>query len=310
MIGLCCQFLEESISPRGKVSHKNIIEENVLQYNRFLQNKYSNEQVIATWEKNIKTLNNVLPKIFNLGIKSFRLSSNYFPLYDQLGDSLINNNSIKQTLSSIGDFVIKNKMRVSCHPSQFVVLSSKSEAVIQNSISNLTHHAWMLDCMGLDLSPYYSINIHGGVKGEIKTLIDKTNQLPNNVKSRLTFENDERCFNVQNLFDIYKDTGVPITFDWHHDSFNDSNLNTDQKLKLIFESWGKVKPLMHLSNTEPEFQQSGSFTDKRKHSFYTHYIPDQLKEILNSNQCDCDWEFKGKNLAIFKAVEDFNLNLN
>ena len=96
----------------------------------------------------------------------------------------------------------------------------------------------------------------------------------------------------------------------HHDSFNDSNLNTDQKLKLIFESWGKVKPLMHLSNTEPEFQQSGSFTDKRKHSFYTHYIPGQLKEMLNSNQCYCNWEFKRKNLAIFKAVEDFNLNLN
>ena len=309
MIGLCCQFLEQSISPRGKVSYKNIIEENVLQYNRFLQKKYADEQIIATWEKNIKTLEQTLPKIFNLGIKSFRLSSNYFPLHDKMGDALEKNNKIKSILANIGSFIIKNNMRVSCHPSQFVVLSSKSEDVIQNSISNLTHHAWMLDSMGLDLSPYYSINIHGGVRGETKTLVDKTNQLPNNIKSRLTFENDERSFNVQQLHEVYKETGVPITFDWHHDTFNDSNLSIDQKLNLITESWGKIKPLMHLSNTEPEFAESGSFTDKRKHSFYTHYIPGPLKEMLNSNQCDCDWEFKGKNLAIFKAAEDFNLSI-
>ena len=94
MIGLCCQFLEQSISPRGKVSYKNIIEENVLQYNRFLQKKYADEQIIATWEKNIKTLEQTLPKIFNLGIKSFRLSSNYFPLHDKMGDALEKNNKI------------------------------------------------------------------------------------------------------------------------------------------------------------------------------------------------------------------------
>jgi len=52
-------------------------------------------------------------------------------------------------------------MRVTTHPSQFVVLSSLNPNVIKNSIEQLKHHAWIFDKMGLDESPYYLINIHG-----------------------------------------------------------------------------------------------------------------------------------------------------
>jgi UV DNA damage endonuclease len=310
MIGLCCQFLEEVTSPRGKVSHKNIFEESILQYNKFLQNSYPQEKIVATWVKNISKVKEILPKVYNSGIRSFRLSSNYFPLNDKLDGLLESNQKIRSILSDIGQFVIKNKMRASCHPSQFVVLSSKNPNVIKNSVENLTHHAWVLDSMGLDASPYYAINIHGGVRGESKMLIEQANALPANIKNRLTFENDERSYSVKDLYQVYRETGVPITYDFHHDTFNNSGLNHQEKIKMVMESWGRVKPLMHLSNTEPEFMDSGSFTEKRKHSFYTHYIPSPLLELINGDECDCDWEFKGKNLAIFKAVEDFKIKLN
>jgi UV DNA damage endonuclease len=307
MIGLCCQFLEQKISAKGKISYKNIFEENSLQYNRFLSGKYPQKQILAVWLNNISKLQENLPKIFNLGIKSFRLSSNYFPLFDKLDNQLENNQEIKDILADIGNFINKNQIRVTCHPSQFVVLSSKNPEVIKNSVINLAHHAWIMDCMGLGYTPYNAINIHGGAKGELKTLIEQTNVLPDNIKSRLTFENDEKCYNVDNLYTVYQETGIPIVFDAHHYSFNKGNLNEEEAYQKSISTW-KCKPLTHLSNTEPELK-NGSFTERRKHSEYVYYIPEYLIRDNNLNQIDIDFEFKMKNLAIFKAVKDFNILL-
>lgn len=309
MIGLCCQFLEETTSPRGRVGHNNIFDEKSLQFGRYNQGKYSKDDIQNVWRHNVTKLKEIVPKIFQTGIKSLRISSNLFPLHDKENALLANDTSIKDGLLEVGSFVKENNMRVSCHPSQFVVLSSVKQDVVSNSVEILKHHAWIFDTMGLDSSVKYPINIHGGTKGKIKELIDVTKELPNNIKSRLTFENDEKCYNVKDLEEVWKETGVPITYDFHHATFNDAGITVDESIKIVFDSWGGIKPIMHLSNTEPEFMNSGSYVDKRKHSFYTHYVPGQLKELLNSDSCDCDWEFKGKNLAIFKAVNDFDLKL-
>jgi UV DNA damage endonuclease len=188
------------------------------------------------------------------------------------------------------------------------VLSSKNPNVIEKARKSLAHHAWVMDCMNLPQTPYYSINIHGGVKGESKTLIEQVKSLPNNIKNRLTFENDERAYNVQDLYQVYQETGIPICLDTHHASFNDSGIEVDKALDLAISTWGDCKPLTHLSNTEPELI-NGSFTDRRKHSQYVHYIPSYQQMLNDSGKIDIDFEFKMKQLAIFKAVEDFNIKL-
>jgi UV DNA damage repair endonuclease len=60
-----------------------------------------------------------------------------------------------------------------------------------------------------------------------------------------------------------------------------------------------------LSNTEPGLE-SGSFTERRKHSYYIHYIPEQQKKVMIENTVDVDIEAKGKNLAVIKMKNDFS----
>jgi UV DNA damage endonuclease len=194
-------------------------------------------------------------------------------------------------------------MRITSHPSQFILLSSKDDNVIKNSIFELKIHNWLFDTMGLDNSNYYAINIHGGAKGQSQKLIDTVNSLPATIKNRLTFENDERSYSTKELYSVYKETGIPIVFDSHHASFNSDNVEDDFHLAL--STW-KAKPLTHLSNTTPGLE-NGSFTERGAHSDYVHYIPKY--QLDNQDKIDIDFEFKMKNLAIFKAVNDFGVKL-
>lgn len=162
--------------------------------------------------------------------------------------------------------------------------------------------------MNLPESAFYSINIHGGTKGNSKLLINSINKMSSSVRKRLTLENDELSYNVKELYDVYQETGIPICWDSHHHTFNNAGLSLEEGLFLAKKTWNNIKPLTHLSNTSP-LVANGSFTEKRKHSDYVHYIPDCQLKGNNNNEIDIDFEFKMKNLAILKALKDFNIIL-
>lgn len=309
MLGLCCQYLESKTKRNGEIEFVNIVNETGLQYGQFLKNKYSLKQIEETWINNAKGLLSIIKRVNLEGIKLFRVSSNLFPLYDSVGDNLKSSETVKSILREIGKFIIENKMRATSHPDQFVVLSSNKEDVINTSIRLLDYHAWIFDQMELPASTYYAINIHGGTKGNSKSLINSINKLNPSTKNRLTLENDERSYNVQDLYQVYQETGVPICWDSHHHTFNDAGLSLDEGLNLAKKTWGSIKPVTHLSNTEPSLV-NGSFTERRKHSDYVHYIPDCQLNGNNNDEIDVEFEFKMKNLAITKAVQDFKIKLN
>jgi len=306
-IGLCCQFLKTKEKRNGNIEYYNAMEERNLQFGRFKDGKYSDSQIIETWVSNLNNLELNIKEIISQGFKVFRLSSNLFPLYDSVQHLLINNQDITGKLESIGKLFKNNNIRVSCHPDQFCVISSKDINIINKSIKILEHHAWIFDCMNLDQSPYYAINIHGGTRDQSIVLIDSIKKLPSNVRSRLTLENDELCYNVKDLYSVYEETGTPIVFDSHHHIFNTSGLAMEEAFDLSMKTWAH-KPLTHLSNTSPELA-TGSFKDRRKHSDYVHYIPEIQRMLNNENKIDIEFEFKMKNLAIHKAVKEFSITL-
>jgi UV DNA damage endonuclease len=308
MIGLCCQYLEPVIKRTGKIEYKNILNERNLQFNQFLKGKYTNSEIESVWINNCNNCYSVITRLYSENIKLFRVSSNLLPLYDLVPELLYNSESVKNILYKIGSFVKSHNMRLTTHPDQFVVISSDKQDVINKSIKMLNHHAWVMDQMGLDLSAFYAINIHGGTKGNITTLISSIKSLSDNVKQRLTLENDERSYNVKDLYKVYEETGIPICWDSHHHAFNNADLSSEEALDLCKLTWGDIKQLTHLSNTDPLFV-NGSFTERRKHSDYVHYIPECQRLGNNQNELDIEFEFKMKNLAIFKAIKDFNILL-
>lgn len=111
----------------------------------------------------------------------------------------------------------------------------------------------------------------------------------------------------KDLYEVYQETGVPIVFDSHHHKFNSSSLEDEEAFNLALSSWKNIKPLTHLSNTEPELSSSNNFQKLRQHSQYVHYIPKYQLKANNDDLIDIDFEFKMKNLAIEKAIIDFNI---
>ena len=306
-LGVCCQWMEEKKSRTGTSKWVNALEERNLQYGAFLNKKYTNEQIIDTYTNNLDNIRNKLPSIIEQGIRSFRISSNILPLVDKVPDEVRYSPKVLDSLAALGKVILANKIRFTVHPDQFCVISSKNPEVIKNSFTILEHHAWIFDQLGLPQNNYYAINIHAGVKDQFGVVVDSINKLPNNVRSRLTLENEELAYSVEDLYKIHKETGISIVFDSHHHTFNPGTLSGNEAMELAMSTW-KEKPLTHLSNTEPGLENA-KFQDRRKHSNYVHYIPDYQLEANNSNKIDIDFEFKMKNEAILKAAKDFGINL-
>jgi UV DNA damage endonuclease len=308
MLGVCCQWLEERAKPRGKVELVNAMHEKTLQLGRYNDGKYQPEQIKSVYLNNVKNLCNMLPKIADKGIRLFRISSALFPLADQVDRSLWDNDDIKSILRESGDFIKNTGMRVSTHPGQFCVISSDSDKVIQNSIRELEIHGWLFDMMGLERSPFYAINIHGGKANRMLKLTEQIRLLPDSVRKRLTLENDEMSYSVSDLIEVSSQTGVPIVWDSHHHTFNDGNLSMEDAMNVASQTWNGIKPLQHISNTEPELA-GGSFIERRKHSDMIHYVPPVQLHALRNNLVDVEVEAKLKNLSVLKMSKDFSISL-
>lgn len=310
MLGLCCHFLrEETKSRSGEKYHVNAMDEHTLQLGRYRNGKYTSEIIKGTYVNNVRNLANMLPVIHGTGVKHFRISSALFPLADQVDRNLWDNDDVKMHLKRAGKYIQEQNMRICTHPGQFTVLSSDSDNVVENAVKELTHHGWLFDEMGLDHTPYYAINIHGGKRNRTSRLIDAIKSLPDCVRKRLTLENDETCYSTTDLLEVYKHTGTPICWDSHHHTFNDGDLTLDEAFNAACETWKKdIKPLQHLANTEPGME-NGSFPDRRKHSNMVHYVPDCQLRGLRENTIDVEIEAKMKNIAIEKMRKDFSISL-
>jgi len=305
-LGLCCQFLSIEKKRTGNIVYNNIIEEKTLQLGAYNSGKYSTERIINTYHHNVDQHIKLVPLLIANDIRSFRLTSGLFPLWEFSHQMIKDDDLLVDKLAKLGKLFTDNNIRVTCHPGQFTVISSDSANVVKNSIAELEYHAWVFDAMGLPLSSYAAINIHGGKAERSDSIVSVYRSLPDNIRLRLTLENDEKCYSVNQLLDIHDRCGVSIVFDSHHFTFNTGNMSFAQAFDDTRSTWGNIKPLQHISNTEPGFENA-PFNQKRAHSQYIHYIPDMQLEAIREDSIDVDVEAKHKNLAILAMRERFDI---
>lgn len=304
MLGLCCQFIQPVQKRTGTIIYKNIIEEKTLQLGAFKAGKYSRERIRSTYHHNVDQHIKLIPQLVQLNIGSFRLSSGLLPLWDQNRHMIKDDAILIDKLNHLGKLFTDNNIRVTTHPGQFTVISSDNSNVVKNSITELEYHAWVFDQMNLPMTAYAAINIHGGKADRTKSIINVYKSLPDNIRKRLTLENDEKCYNVSQLLHIYDHCGVPIVFDSHHYTFNTGNMSFARSFDDTMSTWGDIKPLQHISNTEPGYENA-SFNLKRAHSQYIHRIPDIQLEAMRDDNIDVDVEAKHKNLALIEMRKKF-----
>jgi UV DNA damage endonuclease len=155
-------------------------------------------------------------------IRMYRLSSDLAP-YAAHPDMPQFHSMVRDSdaeLRSFGAKATKLGIRLSFHPSQFVVLNSPDAKLVDKSVWDLNSQAEMLDRM--ELGPEAIIVIHvGGTFGDraatnARWVETWHNKLPEHVRRRLVLEHDDIRFSVSDILWIHEQTGVRLIFDHQH----------------------------------------------------------------------------------------------
>ena len=244
------------------------------------------------------------------GIKVFRLSSELFP---HKSNEKVENYSFdfaKELLQQIGEKSKQYNQRITFHPGQYNVVGTPNEKCFNQTISDLSYHADVLDLMGLNQNSVMVVHgggVYGNKEQTKKRWCEQFYKLPENVQKRLVLENCEKCFSIEDCLDISKEINIPVVFDTHHyECYNilhpkETFKPASDYIEDILNTWKKrnIKPKFHVSE-----QGSGRCGH---HSDYINKIPEYLLEIPKkyNTQIDIMIEAKMKEQSIFDLYRKY-----
>ena len=210
---------------------------------------------------NIQTFDGAMRYCQQAGIALYRLPSSVFPFSDEpIGREILE--TLSPILARSGERATAAGIRLVMHPDQFVVLSSDSPAVVENSVKILQMHADIMDLLKQPRSPWAILEIHGGKSDRADALVAAIGRLPDPIRSRLALENDEYSYSAEEIYAICKRAGVPMVFDAHHhivheklDSYDHPSVG--EMLAKARETWpDPAHQLVHISNGREGFNDS------------------------------------------------------
>jgi UV DNA damage endonuclease len=232
--------------------------------------------------KNFKTLLPIIEWNYQNKINLYRMSSDMMPWASEYQmEDLPQWSDILFTLQQIGDLAKQYKQRLTFHPGQFNCLASDKPNVIANSIVDLSIHGKLMDLMNLPQTPYHKINVHlgsacgGRHEYAMENFCRNFELLPDNVKSRLTIENDDKkgMFSTKMLYEgVYKRVGVPIVYDQHHHEIGPQDATHQEAITMAYETWGNIRPTCHLSNSKKEYEDSSVVITAHSDYIYKPFI--------------------------------------
>ncbi len=196
------------------------------------------------------------------GIGMYRMSSDLAP-YATHPDMPQFHSMVKDCaadLASLGRRARELGLRLSFHPSQFIVLNSPDPELVRKSIWDLASQAEMLDLM--ELGPEAVLVVHvGGVYDDKEAArqrwIETWPSLPEPVRRRLVLENDDLRFSCADVLHVHEHTGVRLIFDHQHFwCLNPEKLDMRDALSRMLGSWPDgVRPKVHFSSPRTEMRQ-------------------------------------------------------
>lgn len=254
---------------------------------------------------NLKDLQIILKWNNENNMKVFRLSSAIFP-FSTHPDYSYSLDDFKDILKSIGNYALKNNMRLTSHPDQFNVIGSDKEYVVKNSIRQLNFHSDCFEIMGLTKDSVMVIHGGGKIGGKENSMLRfQTNfkKLKLTTQKRIVLENCETSFSVEDLLPTCELLGIPLVMDFHHHNLNSGKNEISILIKMVIQTWEKrnIRPKFHLSETCPEYLDSTSLTKLRKHSdlITINHYKNTIKIIPENLEFDLMLECKLKEQAIF-----------
>jgi UV DNA damage endonuclease len=188
-------------------------------------------------------------------IRMYRMSSDVAPylthpdlpqFHQQIAES-------RSELGELGRRANQMGLRLSFHPSQFIVMNSPDATLRRQSVRDLAAEAEILDLM--DLGPEAVVVIHvGGAYDDKSAAVDRWvtcyRDLPEPARRRLVLENDDVRFSAGDVLRIHERTGVRLVFDMqHHQCLNPERLPWRPTLQRFLRTWPEgVVPKIHYSS--------------------------------------------------------------
>jgi len=263
---------------------------------------YSEERLKKTIKANLECLQKILEYNVSKGMLFFRIGSPLVPFASHPVCKFNWQNHFKKEFKKIGNYIKKNKMRISMHPDQFVLINALKKSIVKKSIKELAYHCQVLDLLELDASAKVQIHVGGVYENKeksIKRFVKEYKKLPTFIKKRLAIENDHHMYSLKDCFYIHKKIGIPIIFDsFHHECYNNGE-SLKQAINLANKTWKKKDGCLMIDySNQKKGERKGTHTENINIKKFTEFI----KETKALN-LDIMLEIKDKEKSALKAIK-------
>jgi UV DNA damage endonuclease len=207
-------------------------------------------------------LHDILKYLDRHNIHMYRMSSDLAP-YATHPDMPQFHSMVRDSARALQQFGAAAKaqdLRLSFHPSQYVVLNSPNPALVKKSMWDIESHAEMLDLMELGAEAVIVIHV-GGLYGDLESglrqWIDTWHKLGEPARRRLVLEHDDLRFSAANVLHIHEHTGVRLIFDYQHFwCLNPERLEMRDTLRRFLATWpASIRPKIHFPTPRTEMRQ-------------------------------------------------------
>lgn len=270
------------------------------------------EKLKSVAASNLKDLSTIIKYNIENNIHFYRITSALIPLvtHPEVG-YWGHREFLKKDFEYVGKLIHDSNMRVDTHPDEFNVINSINPKVVENTKINLLRQAEWFEDFKYDLGKMV-IHIGGATNGKelgLERFITNFKTFPQEVKSKIIIENDDKIYTAKETLLLCNELNVPMVLDIHHHNCNNNNDNIYDLIPSIFLTWKneKLPPKLHFSSPREGERD-------RKHSdFINAYEFITFLENIKVFNTDIDimLECKEKDLALFQLVNDIkNLKPN
>ena len=202
----------------------------------------------------IQYLRDILDYLDKVDIRMYRISSDFVPYctHPDLPRFHGQISECRDELAELGRTARERGIRLSLHPSQYVLLSALDPAISDKGIWDVNSQAELLDAM--EQGPEAVVVLHlGGAYGDkdaaIGRFVQNYPRLSEAGRRRLVIENDETLYTVQDCLRVHEATGVRLIFDHQHHLLNPGTLAMGEACRAALRTWpAGVQPKVHFSS--------------------------------------------------------------
>lgn len=255
------------------------------------------DQVI---KMNFKSLENILKFNISNDIYFYRMTAELLPLLTYPNINFDFYSQYEEHYINIGKIIKKHGLRVDIHASQYAILNSTRQDVVDSTINILKNYQKMYEMMKINSKLVLHIgSSEGGKINSINRFISNYNSLDKNLKKLIIIENDDKKFNIRNTLKLCEILHVPMVLDYHHYTINRNNEKIENFIDRIFNTWDET-PKIHFSSPKDK-------KNKRSHNDYINsddFINFIEKIKFTNRDFDVMIEAKKKDEALFRLIRE------